>query len=322
MRLLFITSNRLGDAVLSTSVLRHFVETYPGIRVTIACGPVAAPIFEAVPGLDRIIEMPKQKRGGHWWKLWKSVVGTWWDIIIDLRGSAIAYTLPGRKRIVLNGNDDSIHRVEQLGRLIDVVPPPLPKIWTRPDDNARAQDLLPHDGQAILAVGPSANWLGKTWRPECFAEAIARITGPDGVLPDAHILLVGAPAERAASQPVIDSISQGRRTVIFGDEHLLTVQACLSRCQLYLGNDSGLMHMAAAAGIPTVGLFGPSREEHYGPYTPQGLAVRGDWDYDTIIANRTDHIAPVTLMDRLSVDKVVAAVETMLAGKTSQGISK
>ncbi|MBO6802381.1 MAG: glycosyltransferase family 9 protein, partial [Thalassospira sp.] len=132
MRLLFITSNRLGDAVLSTSVLRHYVETYPGIRVTVACGPVAAPIFEAVPNLERIIKMPKQKRGGHWWKLWKSVVLNWWDIIVDLRGSATAYVLPGKTRVVLPGNDDDLHRVEQLGKLIGVEPAPLPVVWTRP----------------------------------------------------------------------------------------------------------------------------------------------------------------------------------------------
>ena len=114
MRLLFITSNRLGDAVLSTSVLRHYVETYPGIKVTVACGPVAAPILEAVPNIERIIEMPKQKRGGHWWKLWKSIALNWWDVIVDLRGSATAYVLPGWKRVVLSGNDDRVHRVEQM----------------------------------------------------------------------------------------------------------------------------------------------------------------------------------------------------------------
>ncbi|MCG8512385.1 MAG: glycosyltransferase family 9 protein, partial [Rhodospirillales bacterium] len=54
MRILFITSNRIGDAVLSTGVLGHLLETYPKARITIACGPAPAPLFRAVPNLDRL----------------------------------------------------------------------------------------------------------------------------------------------------------------------------------------------------------------------------------------------------------------------------
>lgn len=313
MRLLFITSNRLGDAVLSTSVLRHYVETYPGIKVTVACGPVAAPIFEAVPNLERIIEMPKQKRGGHWWKLWKSVVLNWWDIIVDLRGSATAYVLPGAKRVVLSGNDDDLHRVVQLGKLIGVNPPPVPKVWTRQEDKDRANEIIPEDGSPLLVVGPSANWIGKIWHAERFAETIAKLTGKGGILEDAHVLLVGAPNERSSVEFVIQSVPECKRTEIFGTEHLLTVMACLNKADLYLGNDSGLMHMAAASGQPTLGLFGPSREEHYGPFAKWGRAVRTDWSYDKIIANRISMFSKENLMETLPIGKVVKAATQLIS---------
>ncbi|WP_296999174.1 MULTISPECIES: glycosyltransferase family 9 protein [unclassified Thalassospira] len=307
MRLLFITSNRLGDAVLSTSVLRHYVETYPGIRVTVACGPVAAPIFEGVPNLERIIKMPKQKRGGHWWKLWKSVVLNWWDIIVDLRGSATAYVLPGWKRVVLPGNDDSMHRLEQLGKMIGVEPPPLPQVWIGQKERDRAQQILPKTGRPLLVVGPTSNWVGKTWHPERFIEAISLLTGAGCVLEGAHVLLVGAPNEREMAAPVLQSIPEEQRSEIFGNESLLTVMACLERADLYLGNDSGLMHMAAASGCPTIGLFGPSRDEHYRPYSKWGRAVRTDWSFDKIIANRESHLSKENLMETLPVSKVVEA---------------
>ncbi len=309
MRLLFITSNRLGDAVLSTSVLRHFVETRPELRITVACGPVAAPVFEAVPNLERIIRMPKQKRGGHWWKLWKSVVTHWWDVIIDLRGSATAYVLAGRKRIVLSGNDDSIHRVEQLGRLIGVVPPPEPILWTRPEDEARAKQILPIGEKPILGIGAGANWFGKIWPADRFAELVAHLTGAGAAFEGAHVLFLGAPNERELSQQVIDRVPENRRSVIFGREHLLTVAACLKHVDLYVGNDSGLMHMAAAAGVPTVGLFGPSKEENYGPYGRLGCPVRTDLSFQQIIDAREDRFDGKTLMTTLSVAKVEAAIE-------------
>lgn len=313
MRLLFITSNRLGDAVLSTSVLRHYVETYPGVRVTVACGPVAAPIFQAVPNLDRIIEMPKQKRGGHWWKLWKSVVLNWWDVIVDLRGSATAYVLPGSKRVVLKGNDDSLHRVEQLGELLNVSPPPFPKVWIDEASRERANTLLPRTERPLLVVGPTSNWVGKTWHPERFVEAISTLTAKGGVLDGAHVLIVGAPNERDMAEDVINSVPEDRRSEIFGTESLLTVMACLERADLYIGNDSGLMHMAAASGCPTLGLFGPSRDEHYRPYAKWGRAIRTDWSFDKIIENRTSRFSQENLMETLPVEKVVKAAAELVS---------
>lgn len=308
MRLLFITSNRLGDAVLSTSVLRHYVETYPGIRVTVACGPVAAPIFEGVPNLERIIKMPKQKRGGHWWKLWKSVVLNWWDIIVDLRGSATAYVLPGWKRVVLPGNDDSVHRVEQLARLIGLTEPLFPKLWIDQVHEERASTLLPENGKRVLAIGPSANWGGKTWPAERFVELIKKVRSNDnGLLPSAHVLLIGAPNERLAAKAVIEAVPKSDRTVIFGEQDLLTVQACLQRSDLYIGNDSGLMHMAAAAGIPTLGLFGPSRPENYAPYGANTGFVCTDLNYDELVASGIDWHSQECLMEGLSVSKVFKA---------------
>ena len=317
MRLLFITSNRLGDAVLSTSVLRHYVETYPGIKVTVACGPVAAPIFEAVPNLERIIEMPKQKRGGHWWKLWKSVVLNWWDIIVDLRGSATAYVLPGAKRVVLSGNDDRIHRVEQMAQLIGVKTPLFPKIWLHKESVNRASKLLPLKvDMPVLAFGPTANWGGKTWPIELFAQLFAQLTRADGLFPGAHLLILGAPGEQNIASPLINGIPENRRTVVFGSESLLTIQGCLENVDAYIGNDSGLMHMAAASGTFTLGLFGPSRPENYAPYGSDTAYVCTDRSYDDIVASGVDWKSQKCLMTDLPVEKVVAAIESRFRRKS------
>ena len=55
MKVLFVTSTRIGDAILSTGLLEHLRAEHPDLEVTIACGPAAAPLFEALPGLRRII---------------------------------------------------------------------------------------------------------------------------------------------------------------------------------------------------------------------------------------------------------------------------
>ncbi len=63
MHILFVTATRIGDAVLSTGLLSHLVERFPGARLVIAAGPVAAPLFEAVPGLDELLVLRKRRWG-------------------------------------------------------------------------------------------------------------------------------------------------------------------------------------------------------------------------------------------------------------------
>ncbi|MFZ4603015.1 MAG: glycosyltransferase family 9 protein, partial [Caulobacterales bacterium] len=70
-RLLFITSNRIGDAVLSTAALEEAMARLPGASVVIACGELPAPLFRATPGLEQIVTFRKEH--GRWMKLWRAL---------------------------------------------------------------------------------------------------------------------------------------------------------------------------------------------------------------------------------------------------------
>lgn len=312
MNLLFVTSNRLGDAVLSTGILGHLTESHPGARVTIACGPVAAPLFAEVPGLARVIVMTKRRRSLHWLALWRQTATTLWDLVIDLRGSALAWLLPTRRRIVFRPTHAAIHRVRQLGSALGLREPPPPRLWLAEHHRRAAAALLASEAP-VLAVGPTANWGGKQWPAERFAETVRRLTSPGGALPEARVAVVGAAAERPAAQPVIDAVPPERRIDLVGRTDLLTLAACLERSRLYIGNDSGLMHMAAAAGAPTLGLFGPSREELYHPWGEHAAWVRTDASYrDIVEAPEFDYRSQRSLMTTLPVERVVAAAAELL----------
>ena len=70
MRILFVTATRIGDAVLSTGLLSHVIARFPAARLTIAAGPAAAPLFEAVPGLERLQVLHKRRWALHWLPLY------------------------------------------------------------------------------------------------------------------------------------------------------------------------------------------------------------------------------------------------------------
>jgi ADP-heptose:LPS heptosyltransferase len=310
LRILFITASRIGDAVLSTGLLAHLADSHPGARFTVACGAVAAPLFAPAPFVEKVLPMVKRKRAGHWRDLWLASVGHWWHRVVDLRGSAMAYVVPTLHRHVLKSSWEPKHRLLHLSSALGLDRALPPRLWHTQAQAAEAARLVP-DGP-VLAVAPGANWGGKQWPAERFAQVAGRLTAPDGILPEAKVAVLASESERDGVRPLLDAIPDHRRVDLIGRADLPTLQACLERCALFVGNDSGLMHMAAASRVPTLGLFGPSSEVFYGPWGEHCASVRGPRSFEDIChAPDFDHRSHDCLMLDLEADKVVAAAESL-----------
>ena len=310
MRILFVTATRIGDAVLSTGLLSHLIERHRGARLTIAAGPVAAPLFEAVPGLERLMVIEKRPWSLHWPRLYAAVAMRRWDLVVDLRGSALAWLLRAGNRRVMAKGDAREHRVRQLGRLFKLDPPPGPRVWTAPHHDRVAGALIPPGGP-VLAIGPAANWRGKQWRAERFAALAERLVAAGGVWPGARVAVLAAGHERAQAEPLLAAIPAGRAIDLVGRIDLLTAAAALRRCAVFIGNDTGLMHLAAAAGTPTLGLFGPSPVAQYAPWGKRTLWVRSEEAPATMFGPGFDHRTTGTLMDGLSIEAVEEAARRL-----------
>ncbi len=301
MRILFITATRIGDAVLSTGLLDHLLRAHPAARFTIACGPAAEGVFARMPRREATLVVEKRRHDLHWLGLWARTFGRVWDLAIDLRGSALTFTLPARRRAVMRGGRRPGARLGHLGAVLGLDPPPLPVIWTDPADRARAATMLP-EGAPVIGLGPTANWDGKIWPPEHFVALAKALTAE--ALPGARIAVFAGPgaAERARAGPVLDALHGA--IDLAGALTLPEAAACLARCALFVGNDSGLMHLAAAAGTPTLGLFGPSDASEYGPAGPRAAAV--------VAPGPAGH-APIA---GLSVEAALAAAATLIMAPT------
>jgi heptosyltransferase III len=310
MHILFVTATRIGDAVLSTGLLSHVIDRFPGASLTIAAGPVAAPLFEAVPGLDRLIVLRKRRWSLHWLPLYGRAVARRWDLVVDLRGSALAWLLWAGERRVMAKGDAREHRVRQLARLFGLDPPPNPAIWTAPRHEHAADALVPH-GSTVLAIGPAANWRGKQWRAERFAALARRLTAPDAPFAAARVAVMAAAHEREQAAPLLAALPHGRTLDLVGRTDLLTAAAVLRRCALFIGNDTGLMHLAAAAGTPTLGLFGPSPPEQYAPWGRCTATVHTALSGAALYPPGYDYRTTDSLMDSLSVEAVEAAARAL-----------
>ena len=309
MKILFITSNRLGDAVLSTGLLAWLVEHYPTADITIACGPYASGLFRAVPRLERLIVLTKQPWKRHWYELWRDCIGTRWDLIVDLRNSLISRLLMANRR-VYGGKHHGKHKVIEHAEVLGANPPPPPHIWLDTAAESEAARILPAD-RAILALGPAANWACKQWPIENFAALAKCLTDSDGILAGAAILVIADEKERAQIMPLLQSIADTNRIELLGRE-LAVVAACLKRASVFVGNDSGLMHLSAAVGTPTLGLFGPGYEDIYGPWGTHCATIRTVESREELLTRlkRSDN-PQLNLMRGLSVERVVEAVKKL-----------
>lgn len=276
-RILFITSTRIGDCILSTGLYRHLAEGEPDARITVACGPLGAPVFRSAPALERVLVVEKSPTGhrGHWFKLWRRTVGTPWDLVVDLRGSGLAWLLPARRRRVHRGEAKTpVHKVVELARVLNLDAPPAPVLWLDAEARAQAAALLGSDPRPLLAIAPAAAVADKAWAPQRFADLAGRLTGAEGPLAGARVLVLGGPGDRAAAAPLLAALGPERSVDGIGRLDLPAAAAAAARARLYVGADSGMGHAAAAAGVPTLSLFGPTDERRYAPWGPQVAVVR------------------------------------------------
>ena len=308
---LFITSSRIGDAVMTLSIIEALRKQSPDMTYSVAADPLVASLFKDDPQCLNIISFPKRKASLHWFHLWQHCIGTSWDWVIDTRGSAISYMLRTKKRFCWHADpNDRRPKIEQLCAMANVPTTPA-RIYISKDRHARLRHLLPE--VPIFVVAPVANWIGKQWPIDRFQEIMQRFCD---TYKDAHIFVLAASSEEQQLQPLRNAIPTDRVTFStdLTKKHTLTLidmAALMARGKLFLGNESGLMHMSYALNVPVIGLFGPSRDAIYGPYPrAQHTVIRIPLSYEELLRTPGfSHKNQECYMTDLTVDDVWRSVK-------------
>ena len=287
--ILLITLSNIGDAVLTTPVLEALHARYPLAVVDIVTDARASELFSHCPWRGNIILKHKQLGWRGTLALVKQLRARRYDLVVDLRTDGLTLLLRAQRRLTRrHGKPVGRHAVERHFGVIrereplDAIPPV--QVWLSAAELAWArQQLAGLPGQCWLALGPGARWEGKCWPAQRFSTLATRL--------QAHVdavILLGSTADR-------DSCAQIAATLplpcinLAGKTDLLQATAVLQRVRLFVGIDSGLGHLAAAAGTPTVTVFGPGDPQRYHPWHPQARWVQSttgavaDVSADTVI---------------------------------------
>ena len=312
--ILYIAEADAEDAVLSSGVLAHLVESLPTATFTIVGSAASAPLFADTPRLARLLVL---EREGHfeWIALWNQVRQTKWGLVVDMRGSDLSGKLKRQKRAVRGKTPPGLHAVEAAAAVLKLEPEeaPAPRIFVSDATLAQVDALIPTTGGdgPILAVGPGVEWMGKRWPAERYAKVATKLLADDGPMAGGRLMLVGEEIDREAAHTIRYAVPRARVIELQGRLTRLQTAAALSRASLYIGADSIWTQLAAAVGVPTVAAFGPSDEATRGPW--KGEAVRGPRTYQEFKALDPRLNQAIQHMMDLPWERVLKAATRMLA---------
>jgi heptosyltransferase-2 len=300
-RILIVAPSWVGDAILSEPLLALLREPYEEPIVDVLATPWCAPVYARMRGIRRVIEsplahgklnLPAQRA------LAADLAGNGYTRAIVLPNSWKSALVPRLARIPHRtgyrgefryGLLNDLRRLDRkaLPRLVDrfaalAVPPgamvPMPPAPVLVPDaanrSAAARALHLSTAKPVAVLCPGAEYgPAKRWPPTHFADLAAKLLAQG-----AQVWIVGSPNDKLAASSVLQAAGETGRSIrdLAGRTDLGTAIDLLSLANVVVSNDSGLMHAAAAVGVPVVALFGSSSPAHTPPLSPLAHVARID----------------------------------------------
>jgi heptosyltransferase II len=304
MKLLVRATNWVGDAILALPTLRAVRSKSPDAHISILARPYVADIYRGQGVSDELIaydpvaehrgwsgrnQLIANLRSRHFdvalllqnafdaaWLAWRAQIPQRIGYARDARSLLLTKAIPVPKPGEIPPHEKFyyLELVRRTGWLEAL--PQADYITLQVSDSARhhaAQTLIdagsrPHSRRIAIGAGASYG-SAKCWPPERFAEWANRFLAHH----DADIVLFGTAAEEPVSNAIIANMHR-KPIDLTGKTVIADLPALLSQCHLFLGNDSGAMHVAAAVGLPVVAVFGPTDPLGTAPVTPRCAIVQ------------------------------------------------
>jgi heptosyltransferase-2 len=295
MSILVMRYSSLGDVALTNPVLDSLDRAYPNAQVYFATKDRYAPAVESHPAVNRVLEL----HGGGFWnfvKHLKEILAVRPTLVLDLHNSLrthIISLLLWRSRILSYDKETvqrrllvkklrkepSLHTINKYLKVLEPLGIAMPtkvdfKIHISKFNHQFLRDFLARrrisTSRLVIGLGPGARWKTKQWMPENYAEMAS------GLVKDHNALLFwfGSREEKKLIQSIQNQMTVNvldRGISLAGDYSLEQSITLLGRCDLFIGNDSGLIHLASGRGTRTVVLYGSTAPslgfEPWGPHT-------------------------------------------------------
>ena len=295
-RILLIRLARLGDVILLVSAIKLLRRKFPHSHIAVLAGQPCAPILEMCAAIDEVISVDRvAMRDGNKFlavrdilKLILQIRRANYELVIDFHGfretNLLAWWSRAEWRLGLKRvhgaylpfcfnlepivEDKTKHVAHVFRSLVTPlgIDPYAEEIGLdlSADDLAKADSFLLRHGvpaQAlILGFNVGAGSSGRIWPQRNFADLARRLIHQWG----ATVIFFSGPQDGGFSNEIAD-LTHDPRALVAKNLPLRTLAALISRCKLFVSNDTGPMHLGPATGVPTLGLFSLGYPEHYRP---------------------------------------------------------
>lgn len=283
----------LGDVLLATPTIQALKDAFPTARMTAVVNRGTEGLLGENPHVDEVLPLDRSSAISQW-RFILELRRRGFDLVIDLtdadRSALLSWMTGAPMRIGFNderrwrgrcythvvSSRPFRHRVERDLAALE----PLgiagtggtPRIWLSAQDEADADALIRefglHTDRSIVVLQPGARYWFKAWPAERFAELADRLSRSTGCR-----ILIGGTAQESELAERIAQASTCGAIAIAGRTSVRQFAALVKRAALFVGNDSGAMHVTAAVGTPVIGLFGPSDPTEWGPRGEQVAAI-------------------------------------------------
>jgi lipopolysaccharide heptosyltransferase II len=328
----------IGDFVRCHSVVRLLQMTELDRPVDIVSSSLCAPLADYMPGVRRAIvaDLPRRqlglsrqlklaaelRRGQYAQALimsrkWKAALAPTLALI-PVRTGFIGEVRFGVINDLRFGERKRPRMIDQMGALALPKGAALPSDWPLPKLEVRAEEVtcwrarrgLGSDRRPVVALCPGAVGAGKAWPAGHYAELALRLTRTGGV-----VWVLGGPSERQIARDIVSTAGPNARDLTGND--LRDAILALAAADIGITNDSGLMHVAAAIGTPTVAIFGPTSPWHWKPLNPVSAILEPEGDPQARDLARIAGNAAVAHLRTadVPVGRVEAAVRQVLAAE-------
>ena len=331
-RILLVRLSAIGDVIHAMPVACALREHFPDAFLAWVVEQRAGELIEGHPAIDQRIVLPRGwlRSPARVWRLRKFLKNLAFETAIDVQGltkSAVVAWLSGAKRRIGMGgrwgreisrwlnnelvDTDGLHAIERGLKLLEplgIQPPAVHfEVPVAAADQIAAGEIIHglglDDGFVLVASG--AGWPSKLWPVDRYA-AVAASMGHRWNLPT--LLIWGNDAERTRAEQIIAAAEGYAR--LCPKITLLQLAAIARRARFAIGSDTGPLHLAAAAGAPCIGLYGPWPADKHGPYGPQHINLQKMCMEGTTYQRRH---APSLYMESIDVGLVFEACDRMMS---------
>jgi lipopolysaccharide heptosyltransferase I len=336
-RFLIVRLSSIGDIVHALPAAAALAETFPQARIHWVVEKRYALLLEGNPHLHHLIaidtlgwrrhltssatwleirngvsdlRLPFYSAAIDFQGLWKSAVVAWLSRAQERIGfaerwlrepsAAVLYTQRVSPHERVHVVEENLALVERLGARTHRWQFPLP--WNEEDDVHVEAQLTALDAENFIILNPGGGWRSKCWSPGNYAALIRQLAGARRE----QILLTGSPAEETLIEGILQSAGTQRARYL--PTTLVQFIALARRARLFIGGDTGPLHLAAAVGAPIVGIYGPTDPARNGPFAADDIALSNQGPI-----NHTRRGANPEYLSGISVKSVMAAVEKRLA---------